>query len=90
MKQESLDVARWASIGIEGKTREQLLVEFEAARERIAELGRLPRPTEFEEFDQVRKVCGSAPEALRIFVEKLKERGGLMDGETAREIEKSL
>lgn len=38
--------------------------------ERIAELGRLPRPTEFEEYDQIRKVCGSAPEALRHFVER--------------------
>ena len=38
--------------------------------ERIAELGRLPRPKEFEGYEQIRKVCGSAPEALRIFVER--------------------
>lgn len=38
--------------------------------ERIVELGRLPRPNEFEELDQIRKVCGSAPEALRLFVER--------------------
>lgn len=56
------------------RKRERLFEEnrdlLEQFWERIAELGRLPRPTEFEEYEQIRKVCGSAPEALRYFVEK--------------------
>ncbi|MGD1979013.1 MAG: DNA phosphorothioation-associated putative methyltransferase [Akkermansiaceae bacterium] len=56
------------------RKRERLFEEnrelLEQFWERIAELGRLPRPSEFEEYDQIRKVCGSAPEALRHFVER--------------------
>lgn len=56
------------------RNRERLFEEhrilLEQFWERIAELGRLPRPSEFEEYEQIRKVCGSAPEALRIFVER--------------------
>lgn len=56
------------------RKRERLFEEhrevLERFWERIAELGRLPRPSEFEDYDLVRKVCGSAPEALRYFVER--------------------
>lgn len=56
------------------RKRERLFEEnrevLERFWERIAELGRLPRPSEFDDYDQVRRVCGSAPEALRYFVER--------------------
>lgn len=49
--------------------------------ETILVLGRLPRPDEFEQLDEVRKFCGSLPKALQFFI----DRFGEATFETARE-----
>lgn len=40
---------------------------------RLAELGRIPKKNEFEQLEEVRRVCGSLPAAMRLFVDRFGE-----------------
>ncbi|MGB6222593.1 DNA phosphorothioation-associated putative methyltransferase [Haloferula sp.] len=52
------------------ETHRELLDEF---WESVLELGRLPRPSEFERIDEVRRACGSLPKALQLFIDRFGE-----------------